>query len=99
MLVSKRLASLLLNSDARLPVRIAIVLLDEDVDRGKGVVIHLAEQSRGWTFHHNVLVDFVVAAIGFYIGQFFVAAQRMAEQAQIPIRVIGVFQPATQKEK
>ena len=47
----------------------------------------------------DVLVDLVVAAARVGVGQFFVAPEPVPEQPQIPVRVIGVLQPAVHEHE
>src|SRR5690242_13098321 len=75
------------------------MFLDEALDRRKGVMIHFAFQTRCFSFHDYMFVHFVVAAIGYRISQFLVTAQRMSKQAEVPVRVIRMFQPATEKKE
>ena len=47
--------------DARFPILIAIVCLDEAFYRRKSVMFHFAAQPAGRAIHNHVLVHFVVA--------------------------------------
>src|SRR5271166_4256874 len=46
-----------------------------------------------------MLVNFYVAAIGFTLDKFLKSALGMFEQAQIPVRVIGMSKPLAQKHE
>ena len=83
----------------RLPVRIAVVLLDEYVDRRKCVMVHLALQPPGAAFDHDVLMNLVVAAAGVAVDEALVAAEPMPEKTQVPVGIVGMFQPAVHEHE
>ena len=63
-----------IRGDARLPVRIAIMFLDEDLDARESVMVHLTTQPAGRSPDDDVLVHFVIAAAGISPSQFLIAA-------------------------
>ncbi len=88
-----------LERDVRLPVRVAIVLLDEVRDRRERVVIELGPHPTGLALDDDMLVHLDVAAFGLFAGQPFEPAVTMLEQPQVPVRVVRVPQPATHEEE
>ncbi len=88
-----------LDLEPGLPGGVAVVLFDENVDRGKGIVIHLTAQPPCRAGHDNVLVDFIVPTLRGAVNQLLVTARAMAKEAQVPVRVVGMPQPRAHEHK
>ncbi len=69
------------------------MLIHERLYRRKRIVIHLRLQAPGRSLHHDVLVHLVVSALRIAVGELLVTPQPVLEEAQVPVRVIGMLQP------
>jgi len=77
----------------RFPVGVAVVLLDKDADRRKGIVVHHAAETAGSALEKDVLVDLVVTAVRGSVHEVLEASEVMFEEAEIPVGEVRVFQP------
>src|ERR1700736_6194955 len=81
------------------PIRIPVMFLDEALHGRKSVMFKLRLQAADPPVHENVLMYLHIASVSFTIDQLLESAERVLEQTQIPIRVIGVLQPFAQKHE
>jgi len=81
------------SGDPRFPIRVAVMFFHEDIDGGKGVVIHQGGETARGAFDQDVFVDLIIAARGIDVGDLFVAAELMTKQAKVPIGEISVLEP------
>ena len=79
------------SGDPRFPIRVAVMFFHEDIDGGKGVVIHQGGETICGAFDQDVLVDLIITAGGIDVGNFFVSAELMAKQSKIPVGEIRVL--------
>src|SRR6266496_1949616 len=86
--------------DLGFPIGIAVVLLDPGMNVRIREVEHVLFQVSRAAVQHHVLVHFIVARRGIAGVQLFISAFGMAEEAQIPTRVVAtMFDPPIEEDE
>ena len=75
------------------------MLFNEDFNGREGVVVHFRVKMLCLSLNNHMLVDFVVSAGRVDPCQFFIASKPVAEQPEVPIRVVGMSEPFSHKHK
>lgn len=87
------------SGDACFPIRVAVVFFHEDIDGRKGVMIHQRMKAIRGAFDDDVFVDLIIATRGFDVGDFFVTAEFVTKETEVPVGEIGVLQPFAHKHE